>query len=146
MPCITITVNPAPVPTPQFYISKIWTDKNEYTVGEEVILHAFVNNSGDAPGYADIVVKVDGVVVKTDKVYVLAGYHQEVAYSIPNLPAGSHELCINDKCTTVTVKEAAPPITPPVTPPVTPPAPALDIKAILILAATAVVAFSVLRR
>ena len=133
MPCVTITVGGAP----QFYISKIWTDKSEYAVGEDVVLHAFVNNSGDTPGYADIAVKVDGTVVKTDKVYVLAGYHQEVAYAISNLSAGSHKLCINDKCTTITVRG--------VTPPPSTPIPALDIKAILVLAAAVVAAFSILR-
>ena len=134
MPCVLITVGGAPAP--QFYISKIWTDKSEYSVGEEVILHAFVNNSGSTPGYADISVKVDGTVVKTDKVYVLAGYHQEVAYSISNLPAGSHELCINDKCTTVTVRGVTPPVIPP-----TPPTPSLkDMEKYLPLIAIASIA------
>ena len=47
--------------------------------------------------YADIVVKVDDIEIKTDRVYVTAKSHQEVSYKLSNLTIGKHEICIDVK-------------------------------------------------
>ena len=95
MACVTITVKERP--KPEFYVTNVTTDKEEYYTDEEIVLKGKVCNSGNADGYATVIVTVDGREVKRDSVYVIAGGCQDVAYTVKNLSAGDHKLCIDHR-------------------------------------------------
>jgi len=91
MPCVKIVVKePA-----KFYVTNLRVEPSEPTTADQIKVFARVGNSGDVDGYATIQLKVDGNVVKEDKVYVIAGYYQDIAYTIDKLSAGEHQICID---------------------------------------------------
>ena len=94
---IIFTVTARVLNAPSFYVDNVKTDKVEYYADEDVVVSGFVHNTGDIDGYADIVVKVDDIEIKTDRVYVTAKSHQEVSYKLSNFTVGKHEVCIDVK-------------------------------------------------
>jgi len=92
MPCVSVTVEE--IPQPVFYVANITTDKTSYYTDETITITARIGNSGDADGYASISLIVDGSVVKTDEIYIIAGYTETVSYSVGPLSAGSHTICV----------------------------------------------------
>ena len=91
MPCVRIEVRePA-----EFYVTDLRVEPAEPTTADQIEVFAKVCNSGEVDGYATIQVTLDGNVIRKDKLYVAAGRCHDIKYTMDNLPAGEHEICVD---------------------------------------------------
>jgi len=90
--CITITVKPKP--QPKFEVESIHISKTTITEGEDLVIMAYVKNTGNAGGTATVKLKIDGVVRAQKSVYIPAGIRSYVGFRISGLSVGTHTICV----------------------------------------------------
>jgi hypothetical protein len=104
-----------------FTISGLTISPAEVNVGESVTISITIANTGDISGEYEAIVKIDGVVIATQKVTLAGNVSQKVTFTTSKDAGGIYTVGLGGLSGTFTVK--GPPAPPAPTPPA-PPAPA----------------------
>ena len=94
---------------------------SEAQIGETVTVSTAVANSGDLAGTYKVVLKIDDVAVETKEVTLAGGASEKVTFTTVKDSPGTYRVNVDNLSISVTVKEAALPVSPPASPPPQPP-------------------------
>ncbi len=88
-----------------FTVTNLAVNSDTFVQGNPVYISAKVNNTGETDGSCEVMLKLDGVVIKTKRVDLNGGTTSDITFEVDNLTPGNHFIDINGASGTFTIED-----------------------------------------
>ena len=110
-------VAPPPPPATTFTTNSLAISPSEVNTGESVSISALVTNTAEEEGSGSVILKINGVIEKTEAVTLAGGASETVTFTTSRSEAGTYSVDINGFPGSFTVTDVTSPTAPPSPPP-----------------------------